>query len=293
MITTPSIIISSGGRTGTTFLADFFSKTLDGCIALHEPGAVKWKSLKKLPGTIRHFGLKNIVFKKLVGSWGISVLSNKRISGTMTEHEVAERLYRERHDFIEKLSCQMYVESSYQYYGILDILPQVFQNVKIIYVIRHGYDWVSSHMNKNDWYASGDIHRLLGLRLTPNVSDGIFYERWKGMSQFEKVCWSWQKINSFALKSIEALPQARVYRFEDLFYSKKGTEYLDELILFAKDCPANQWAYHSPENVLEKKVNKPSNYDFPSWTQLPDVQKRQFIEICGPLMDKFGYQLEN
>lgn len=291
MIHTPTIVIVSGGRTGTTYFANLFSGIIENCVALHEPGAIKWKTLDRLPWTMRKFGFLNITVRKILHQWGISSISNKRIYGKITDEQAVKRIIEERKRFIEGLECVVYAESSYHYYGIIDLLPRAFENLKVVYIVRHGYDWVRSHMNKRDWYALGDIHRWFGIRLEPCPADGIYYDQWSHMSKFEKACWSWFKINSCALQGVERIPQARLFRFEDIFLSKSKYENLRELLDFATSFPGKTIPYQWREGALEKKMNEPSHNDFPAWADLPQPQKEQFKRICGPLMLKLGYEI--
>jgi len=291
MIKTPSIIIVSGGRTGTTYFADLLGKIMENCVALHEPGAIKWKTLDRLPWTMQKFGFFNITLKKILHRWGISSISNGRIYGRLTEEQAVGRILEERRQFIDGLQCAVYAESSYHYYGIIDILPRAFENLKVVLIVRDGYDWVRSHMNKRDWYAVGDIHRWMGMRLEPCPADGAYYDNWRHMSQFEKTCWSWTKINSCALEGVERISQGRLFRFEDLFISKDKYAHLKELLDFCASFPKKNISYEWREGVLEKKINEPAICDFPAWADLPQPQKEQFKRICGPLMLKLGYEI--
>jgi len=292
MIKKPTIIISSGGRTGTTFFSNLLSEALDDCIALHEPGAIKWKTRRELTWMLLRFGFFNITVKKLFQWWGISSISNKRIYGKITDEQATAQLMQQRQRFIDELDCKVYVESSYHYYGVIEILPRVFQNLNVVYLVRHGYDWVRSHINKKDWYTGRDIHRLWGMRIAPRPHDGIYFHQWKSMSHFQKVCWSWLKINSCALKSIEETPEARLFRFEDILQSEKKYENMKALLDFATSFPTFTIPYRSIEGSLEKRINKPPSYDFPNWSELPENEKRQFTKICGPLMHRLGYEVD-
>ncbi len=83
MIDKPSIIITSLGRTGTKFFADFFADIIPESTSLHEPDIFnfslkKGKGLKYLNKQLRESDFKNLILKKALGKWSLVSLSDKR-----------------------------------------------------------------------------------------------------------------------------------------------------------------------------------------------------------------------
>lgn len=304
MIQKPTTIITSMGRTGTTFFAKFFNKKFENIMALHEPSTIHYQrrdvqeiaegAIKK----IKHFGLINLGPKKLIGKWGIVHISNQRIAKNITKEKAAEQIIKQRKKFIEKFEQNLYIESNYQYYGLLDIIPLTFENYKIIYIIRDPRDWVISYINLKGWYHKTDIHSLLRTRISPKkIKDEKYQHLWKKMNQFEKLCWAWATVNKYILQTAKDNPNIKIYNFEDLFESNNKKENMLNLINFATS--HNNSIIKKPENLenliqnkIKTKINQPSSYQFPKWPKWTQEQAKKLNKICGPIMEKFGYGQE-
>jgi hypothetical protein len=304
MIEKPSIIITSAARTGTTFFFKFFKEVMENCIAFHEPDRFGIKSVpEEMMGNnkfqddiwkINKFGFLNLTLKKLFGKWGLISLSNKRISGEITVEDASKIFLKERKNFIDSFSEEIYVESSYHYYGLIDVTNQSFKNHKLVYVVRDGRDWVRSHINVGLFYHKYDFNTIFNKRLTPMLlNDNLYKTRWKSMSQFEKLCWVWVKINEYAYKTIEKNPNAKLYYFEDIFKSQKKYNNLNKLLEFVTSLEDVDIKYKDFKGKLEEKVYKNPSSGFPHWKNWSKKYKNSFDEICGPLMSKLGYGHES
>ena len=285
------IIVTSGGRTGTKFFSNLFREIIDGCISVHEPETINLKNLGHTLDVIKRFGLFAPTIKKITGNWGITSISNKKIRNEITSEEAILLLLDERKDFINSFSENIYVESSYHYFGLIDILPNVFKNHRLVYLVRDGREWVRSHMNR-EWYTTKNIPSIFRTILTPDPKDK-YYKKWNSMSRFEKICWAWVKINKSALEGLKKNPNAKLFYFEDIFNSNQKYENLKKLVDFATFFSDFKVNYKTIDDKLEKKVNMPNEYKFPIWKNWSNEQKKQFNAICGPLMSKLGYGDEN
>lgn len=291
MIEKPSIIITSAGRTGTAFFFDLFKTILKDCKVFHEPENINFREISETLWKFKKFGFLNTTVKKIQGKWGITSISNRRMSGKLTIDEASNLILNERKKFIESFTERVYIEASYHYYGLIDVLPNVFRRHKAIYIIRDGRDWVRSHMNKKEWYYEKNPHTKYNTRLSPMILDDDEYNlKWKAMSRFEKLCWAWVRINNYALSSIEKNPNARLIYFEEIFLSSQKYNNLKTIVDFATDVPHyGKINYDSLEGKLDKKINKPPTYKFPHWRKWSQEQLGQFKEICGSVMEKVGY----
>ena len=291
MIEKPSIIITSAGRTGTAFFFELFKNILKDSKTFHEPENINFKEISETLWKFKKFGIFNTTVKKIKGKWGITAISNRRMSREITVDEGTKLLINERKKFVESFNESIYVEASYHYYGLLDVLPNVFRRHKAIYIIRDGREWVRSHMNKLEWYHEKNPHTKYNTRISPMIfNDDEYNLKWNSMSRFEKLCWAWAKINNYAFSSVKKNPNAQLYYFEDIFLSKKKYEKLQTIVDFLTDIPNHEKIqYNALEGILDKKINKPPTYKFPHWREWSQEQLGQFNEICGSVMEKLGY----
>jgi hypothetical protein len=289
----PSIIITSSGRTGTEYFSWLLNKVVPDCTAFHEPQNITHiNSVNAAAETIKNFGILNATINKFRGKWGIMALSNDRVSGLITDDEAIQRLYNERQQFIISTPGSIYGESSYHYFGITDLIPHVFANYRLIYILRDGRAWARSIMNYNRLYNWHDIYSIFGSRLTPGKNDPEFHSTWHKISRFEKVCWYWTIVTKTAVRASRAIDHARVYKYEDVFLSENKYEKLRELLMFATSFDDQRISLRSIDGVLEKRLNTRRSRKFPEWQNWSQEQRDQFTRICGPTMQECGYSLD-
>lgn len=287
MIKKPTIIITSGGRTGTLFFTKLFNN-FENIASVHEPENIDIKNIKK-------FGFINSVLRKIQGKWGITSISNNRMLNKLSIIRASDELIKQRKKYIEGFKKNLYVESSYHYYGLLDVLPLSFKTHKAIFIIRDPRSWVASHMNKKEFYHLSNPHTWFKTRISPRkVNDIKYLKIWKKMDRFEKLCWAWNYINNYAIGSIKKNPNAKLFFFEDLFISEKKVENMSRLINFILDLKNVKISRPKKLNEiikksLSRKVNKPQSYNFPKWKKWTPEQAKTLYKICGPLMEKLEY----
>lgn len=299
MINKPSIIISSLGRTGTTFFNHFFRKHFPQIESFHEPATIHYKRgnfLGDLKFNIDNFGFCNSVVKKALGKWSILNISKKRVAGKIESAEAVSRIIKERENFINKLPKDFYLESNYHFYALLDLLDQAFESYRAIYIIRDPRDWVRSYINLKGWYHFSDVNKHIGNRLAP----GLFHEteiaaRWRKFSQFEKLCWSWNRHNEYIKKITADLYPAkfRIFRFEDIFNRANTYRTFFELIDFICSLDEERLeASGDMRSTIGQKIHKPKKYFFPKWTEWNIDQVQMLDKYCGKTMRQYGYGKE-
>lgn len=300
MIEKPVILVTSLGRTGTEFFSNFFDSILPDCTSLHEPNTFAMHTRTKnryeeYARQIQRAGIWRMVILKTLGQWNLAKLSDLRFSGKLSHPQAAQKLLQHRADFIAKMPGSIYAEANLGYYGLLDIIPDVFKYHKEIYVIRDGRDWVRSHLNWGELYGNRGTRKIFGhqwptARDVPG--DDSYAQKWDDLTQFEKLCWAWAKLNEYALGTMDKTPHVRLFRFEEIFSGEDRYAHLDELVRFATALPGID-----PKNIrpvdgwLERKSHQ-SLDGFPAWEQWTTAQKQHFEQVCGPLMQKLGYKLD-
>jgi hypothetical protein len=295
----PTILVTSIGRTGTEFFSRFFADIIPDCTSLHEPNTIVVTNhidnrFEQYIQQVRRAGIWRMVFLKALGKWDLAKLSDSRFLGTLSHHQVVNNLHGQRMNFISKMPGSVYVEANLGYYGLLDVIPDVFKHHKEIYIVRDGRNWVRSMLNWGEFYWKTGIRKYISHKW-PTASDipgDLYAEKWHNLSRFEKLCWAWTKLNEYALETAGKNPHARVFHFEKIFLEEDRYEYLNDLVGFATSLPGIDPQYIGvTDGWLEKKIHQ-SSEKFPGWEKWTAEQKRQFEQMCGPLMEKLGYILE-
>jgi hypothetical protein len=287
------------GRTGTQFFSKLFSNILSDVTALHEPDVLhfdfkKGYDLNFLKEQFLESGFKNLLLKKMFGKWSLIQLSDKRLKGEITKKELRNTLLKQRNDFIRSQTGKVYVESNAGYYGLIDIIYNLSYNHNSIYIVRDPRSWIQSKINWNVMYNKGTLKSLL-VHTWPKASEiptDPFFNKWHKMTRFEKLCWAWSKMNGFALANLNYNPNAKIYKFEDIFESENRYDNVKDLVEFATTFQDGTKLDYKPlDGWLEKKVHGSSG-GFPSWENWTKEQKETFRRMCGPLMEKLGYEVD-
>jgi len=295
MIDRPSIIITSLGRTGTKFFSLLFKEIIPGCSSFHEPDIVQYfganNRIELFITRVRDAGIYNMVFLKLLGKWSLIKISDARLRGDLSEKQAIKEVLRQRTGFVNSKPGNVYVESNAGYYGLIPILNKVYTHHRAVYIIRDGREWVSSEMNVKELYGKKGLRKIFSHKMPSALEfpTDPLYRRWQSTSRFEKLCWAWSKLNGYALNTIAENPCARIFHFEKIFSKKGEYQVLNDLLTFATSLPGID-----PEHIgktdgwLDRKIHESPN-EFPAWEKWPTDQKRQFEQICGPLMEELGY----
>jgi hypothetical protein len=303
MIEKPLVVVTSLGRTGTLFFASLFEDVIPNGTCLHEPDILTTTELRKGGKGITHIvqqicksGPYNMLVKKPLGKWNLAKVSDDRFRRQIGYEEAVQRTMSQRIGFIHSCGGAIYVESSTAYYGLIDVLKDVFLHHRIVYLIRDGRDWVRSWMNsgqRGGMYTKGKFRSIFARNWpTARDVDDEYCAKWELMTWFEKLCWAWARLNEYALRTVERNPSARVFRFEDIFTSENRYQHLAALVDFATDLPGVQPVpSEALEGWLERKIHTSSG-DFPAWPGWPVQHREQFIEICGPLMESLEYDID-
>ncbi len=304
MIEKPTIIVTSLGRTGTLFFATLFADIINGGTSLHEPDYLNFSQYRgirekteQVLRQIKESGAYNLLVRKILGKWSLIEVSDDRLRGNLSRREAVAKIFDLRQKFIETRPGFSYIESTSAYYGVIDVLPNIFKHHRIVYIVRDGRDWVRSKMDWGEMYGKGRVRSLLAHTWpTSDEMDRDVHRQndWHRMSRFERICWAWATLNHFALRAMAKNPHARLFYFEDIFKSKQGYQHLAELISFAIDLPGVQKDSIAPsylEGWLERKIHK-SEVRFPRWKDWDNKQKIIFKKRCGELMNRLGYPVD-
>jgi len=244
--------IISTGRTGTKFFAKFLNQ-FGNVYATHEPS----------PDFL-----------------GLAI---DYVRGEVSKKEVIKRIEQDRRALckdIKRKQANVYVESNNRLFSLIDPLRDVFNDYKIIHIIRDGRDYVRSGMSR-EWYTKKDKYPRLKATY---FSNDLYYDKWDTMSRFEKICWRWQKKDGFILDSIKDDPNSITVKFEDIFKDDdyKGIYQIAEYIGLPKSETDKMI-----DKMMNRKVNSTSKHIIDKWSSWSQDMVESFEEIAGEHMKKY------
>jgi hypothetical protein len=242
-------LITGSGRTGTQFLAWMLRRV--GVHSLHEP----------------HPDL-----------FDVSIAKHRY------NQNVVGELWSKRTPSVKTLKADQYIESNPNLTTLIEEANQVFNGVKVAFIVRNFYDYIESALNKSPdgsgeifFYGEND-HRN---RLTAADFGEMSLLEWKELHRAEKIAWWWNKCSSIARKECkEGRIDARIFKFEDIFY--KGE--IRDLFTFLNV----EWNDRY-RRYLSTKKNQTSNKKL-EYSQLNSEIKKRVDAMTKDNMRKVGYE---
>lgn len=299
MIKKPVIVITSLGRTGTKFFAALFDELLPDATSLHEPDYLNFgqyrgvsEKASQVVRQLQEVGVSNLIIRKALGKWSLKQLSDRRVRRQISYKDAVQNVLSQRKQFINSRNGSIYIESSSAYYGLIDVLTDTYQRHKVAYVVRDGRRWVRSMINFQPGYDRGRIRRLISppFPSASEIENDPFKSQWSSMSLFQQLCWAWSTLNEYAIETVSDNPNARLFQFEEIFQANDRYQHLLELVHFLiPDSHRHLVSSETLDGWLNRKIHK-SQGGFPVWDQWSIDHRQQFLEICGPLMEKLGYE---
>jgi len=255
------VVILSTGRTGTMSIAEYFD-AYPNVHALHEPRP----------------------------SRRLRVASNRFMAGRTDERYLADLLTRCRRKLLASIDESVYVEANMFMHGFVGVLDDVFgrDRTRAVHIVRDPRSWIGSFA---DHALSG--RKALVARCLPywllkpeqhRAGGGL---RWRNMPPAERIAWLWKAWNEEIGRGSELLGERYLrVRFEDLFAPDGGG--LARLTEWVGLAPR-------PDLVGEKathKANATIKKRFPKFKDWPQDVRRRVLDMCGPLMEEYGYVCE-
>ena len=252
------VMILSTGRTGTTALAEYLTQGFSGIRAVHEPRP----------------------------SWRLRIAAHKYIAGKISRDQAIDQFASARRQLLTQSQQPIYAESNPFLVGFLDIMGEVFENVRIVHIVRDPRTMVRSALNFG-------VHRGLKRWVTELVPYWVIrpeqceenpLKRWPEMSPLEVRAWMWNMKNQHLQQGPDLYGENYIrFRFEDLF--REGGDGLRELA----DWIGIQEKPGELSSLLEKKVNASQPVGMPRWEEWNEEERLQLLQYCAPLMREYGY----
>lgn len=186
--------------------------------------------------------------------------------------------YRKRRILRLVCRCRRYGEVTPALSLCAPTLAEAFPRAQFIHLVRDGRAVVRSLMSRGAFQP----HRYLlpGFNPPPSKDDPL-RDEWHTLSRFQKLCWQWVRRNESIREAVDTF-----VTLEELLsdYTYFRTNVTDPLELHVS---RETWheATHRPTNTTKE-------YAIPHWSEWSAERVRQFQDICGELMDDFGYGTE-
>lgn len=255
-------IIVSTGRTGTKFLANYFSENHSGIYSVHEP----------------YPDLFELSMAKFRG--------NRSIYSFQKQFQICRYKQYKKAKITNK---KIYLESNSNLAFLLPEAIELFKNPKIVFVTRDIKSYIISAYNKspdnsnqNFFYGEND-HRK---RITPHdVNDLESSRKWEGWDRLEKLAWYWSYCNDYILSNLKSYPCYQV-KFEDLFGDNKLAEMekLSKYIGLSDNAES-----HIKKESLSEKRNRNSAKLLEDIDHISHKLKKSIETLTKDTRERLGY----
>lgn len=195
-----------------------------------------------------------------------------------------------------------YGDKNQNYLVFIEDIIKAWPNAKLLFLYRDGRDVVRSLMNwkndskrnnkifnmKEDNFNSNKIYPVQDLwdysRIRPKKGES-YYEGWKEMNEFEKICWYWASYNEIALNSLEVLDRNRY-----LMLNMSDNNLIENIENAYKFLDLLGFDKVKIQSLLQSKINRTpyNSYIFPIYDEWNKSHKEVFSYYCNDIMNKLN-----
>jgi len=281
------VFIASGGRTGTQFLGDLLATIIDDCWSEHEPDMFAGFNVKSWQ-RIKDFGLWHMAVGRALGQTGLRAAGTKFLTGGSDIAKVAATLRRQRAKYHGRIEQSLVIESYWRWWMFAGHMENVWPGAKTVGIIRDPKSWISSWLAHDSSHSGTPwtYHFPPGPITPARIGDDQWTDRWDSLSPVGRLAWEWKEIYRRVDAAAQSDQNTKMFRFEDLFDAKTGT--MQELVEFASAHPDKRYATSNADAVMSSVRNASSNQK-DSWKGWSQEDIAIVDELCGPLIDKYGY----
>lgn len=286
------VFVVSGGRTGTQFFGDQLSSIIEGCFSVHDPDILS-VFRERIMSRVRTFGFRHMVTDRVLQKSGLRVIGQKLITGRIDEREALQRLHQMRDHYYNSIPQSLIAESNSQWLYVVDQLARLWPHARVVVVIRDPRSWIRSWMNKGYHQRPYDPVKLIPPgRLRPaDVGDEQWVSQWKRFDTFGRLAWEWRFVYGRLYRHMQTNPNCRFFRFEDVF-NREDTSAMFDLVQFSASHDAKNYPFRIPSG-FSGRVQNASAGNSPEWRDWDSAQARLVHQLCGGLMRRFQYGLED
>ncbi|MBU2885814.1 hypothetical protein KO507_08580 [Gilvimarinus agarilyticus] len=257
------IILTSTGRTGTKFFADFFHKFFDDVLSIHEPEP----DLLNLSVSYKT--------KKISADKAYSMFKNSRLN----QYQQAKKY-------------KHYFEANNNLTLLTPVLAAKIPTLRVIHVSRHPYTFIRSAYHKKNthrgeeylFYHENDKRR----RITPfDTKEITQYSEWLKLPRILKIAWYWNTYNKNLLELNHSIKNYCLIKYENVFDDRFRHQELSRMVTFLAMTPKDNFTFEN--DFFKEKINK-SEYDDDIFKKEIEPYTEQILNICGDTMKKLEYE---
>lgn len=220
--------------------------------------------------------------------------------GLLSEQEMLDRLEETHGAAVHYCPRHYWLDSSNLFSWLVAPAARLFPRAVFIHLVRDGRKVVSSFFHKlgKEMYDDRSVAVLSRWlddpgkfpcpppekkywRKIPRPGEA-FFEEFPSFGQFERICYHWTASNAAALEGLAHIPDERNHFFQLERLVSEKEELTRLLAVFGV-------AYDEESFSL---LQRPHNVAVPREFGLTAEEREQFAAICGPMMRRLGYDIE-
>lgn len=163
-------------------------------------------------------------------------------------------------------------------------LHEIVDPTHIVHLVRDARDWITSMANFGA--AGWRRHVIDFVPFARTIPPGAL-DHWRSLDTITRFAWRWRLANEQLLASAEHAGHYCLVRYEDLFSADRSQARAALLRLLAAMPPGDAGAPFDAN--WTQRVNPSPGGKIGPWRQWPRDTQETVMEICGPLLESFGY----
>lgn len=196
----------------------------------------------------------------------------------------------------------IYGDKNANYLPFIPYLLEIW-NCKTALIIRDGRDVVRSmleweqvinsqfykrHEDSNEFPLKPVEDDYWDYSLIRPKPDNPYYDKWKQMSHFEKLCWYWANYNRHMLTLASMFTKDK---YKIIYIDRMNSSHIKDLYSFLNLSGFNE---KQVDKLIRLKINTSVQRgevrnQIPSWRDWSDDWLKKFEKIAAPTMKKLGY----
>lgn len=250
-------LILSAGRTGTVFLSKLLADLYPQHRVVHEP-----------PTSRRAF-----------------MMWNAEASGWLPAGAARRLFSADRSRVLARLADgQLLVEINPFLHPFAPELHELIRPLHLVHMVRDARDWITSMAN---FKAAGWRRYVIDVVPFARTVHPLARAEWRTLDTIQRFAWRWRLANEQLRACAGHADHYRLVRYEDLFSGdgSRAQAALHDVLSILPTPPV----VPPPAPPWTTRVNPGRSGRTARWQQWPRPTRDRVMEICGPLLESFGY----
>ena len=115
------------------------------------------------------------------------------------------------------------------------------------------------------------------------------YKKSTELTRFEKLAWSWKKVDEKIHNALKDDSNSLTIRFEDIFSDKNGIESFKKILHFFNMSYLLEKVESDFDTKINAKINRTVKYITPNWRDWSEELKESFSKIAGDRLNAYNY----